>query len=717
MRRCIAILVLAIPLAARADLRSAMRELPEWYRGSDTRDNDLAHLAMNTAIAETLANHSPDEVMRAVAKAAAIPERAAWPLAEAALIEAKVEDDGGDAAPELPLLQDALRLAPASPAVVAAYGAFVSTHPQLGGDFETAALPAMRVLTADEALSAAQSLQNPDAAALLADALTRAPSHRALLQALTDLYSPVVRAALLDPHWSASAAANRIAADAELGRAAEIVAVADAVPEALDATVDQQSVRVDAALAAVLIGKPERARQLIAAYKHVDGSEETMDAVVNELLAPGGDPFDALELQIARSFGMRTSGIRGAALIELACRGNYDAFAETVRARAAEPLADDVAEAAARHLPKALADRVRALLPPRREAQAAREASGAIARLLREPRIALAIEHPMPDSADARGVDAIDCGQAQQVAEALHLPPGLWPIRLERRGSEVAGIAVSQSLDAIGEVGRGAYWVLYSPDGETWETLYTGLRENLPYVVLPASRLPLFGERGLNVEVQVRELDLSSITFPPVALRTKREQDNLYIELPWDALRRDSDGDGITDLMEERLATDPHDADSDGDGIPDGSDGLPQVALTAAPSAAAEVYAQLLRQIHLGANALIVGLPQNESERQACVVRASRIGAPAMFLIADDRAPLAPIDINRRVVVLTPAEHDLYDAKFGPTFFGRVDWMLISHDGTRAVISLDESWTGNVYELTRQPDGTWSVRVIGGYIT
>lgn len=46
-------------------------------------------------------------------------------------------------------------------------------------------------------------------------------------------------------------------------------------------------------------------------------------------------------------------------------------------------------------------------------------------------------------------------------------------------------------------------------------------------------------------------------------------------------LDRDSDGDGLTDLMEARLGTDPHHPDTDGDGIPDGKDRNPLASAVA----------------------------------------------------------------------------------------------------------------------------------------
>ncbi len=49
--------------------------------------------------------------------------------------------------------------------------------------------------------------------------------------------------------------------------------------------------------------------------------------------------------------------------------------------------------------------------------------------------------------------------------------------------------------------------------------------------------------------------------------------------LPDDAsIRKDTDGDGLTDLVELRLGTDPNRRDTDGDGVPDALDPCPNAA-------------------------------------------------------------------------------------------------------------------------------------------
>lgn len=48
-------------------------------------------------------------------------------------------------------------------------------------------------------------------------------------------------------------------------------------------------------------------------------------------------------------------------------------------------------------------------------------------------------------------------------------------------------------------------------------------------------------------------------------------------------VERDSDGDGLTDIEEQRLGTDPLNPDTDGDGIPDGADPCPRYSAKGAP--------------------------------------------------------------------------------------------------------------------------------------
>lgn len=66
-------------------------------------------------------------------------------------------------------------------------------------------------------------------------------------------------------------------------------------------------------------------------------------------------------------------------------------------------------------------------------------------------------------------------------------------------------------------------------------------------------------------------------------------------------VEKDSDGDGWTDIEEQRLGTDPHNQDSDGDGIPDGADACP---LYSAKATHANDESQILEKVFFAEYAL-----------------------------------------------------------------------------------------------------------------
>ena len=50
-----------------------------------------------------------------------------------------------------------------------------------------------------------------------------------------------------------------------------------------------------------------------------------------------------------------------------------------------------------------------------------------------------------------------------------------------------------------------------------------------PYIVRRNSKLPLWGDDALHLEVAIDEVDLDSISFPPLGLDSTRQSDGLYL--------------------------------------------------------------------------------------------------------------------------------------------------------------------------------------------
>lgn len=117
-------------------------------------------------------------------------------------------------------------------------------------------------------------------------------------------------------------------------------------------------------------------------------------------------------------------------------------------------------------------------------------------------------------------------------------------------------------------------------DGELEEVLPTGLRhlavgvrdDRYASQSLPPEDLALsFADGALLIHHQ--EPIIEKRTLYSSGLRSHSAD----TRLTFDELRRDSDGDGLTDITEGMLFTDPALADTDGDGLSDGEDPAPRV--------------------------------------------------------------------------------------------------------------------------------------------
>lgn len=478
--------------------------------------------------------------------------------------------------------------------------------------------------------------------------------------------------------------------------------------------------RLDLAAAALLAGRSDDAAAWFAAVPPAaDGDEEDdLRAPLAHVLAvegaggaPEADPFgllaDRLVGHVDVDLWQRDTALR--LLVRLAEGERFDAVAGYLASRLARTLRS--AEAEKSPFPPAMAEALALRRSAIGELAAALPGSAAAMPSRGEPPVS---DTPRRPAFVARPLDAL--AETLPVhppppAEDVELPAGFAPVRSERDGDRVVVLALSQALDPVGELSRGGYWVLRRRDKEGWQTLYTGLRVYAPYEAVDTSRLPLAGPHGVRIEVRWAELDTERITFPPISLAIERRDEPLYLDVPWADLERDSDGDGVTDLVEERLLTDPRRADSDGDGVDDGRDPLPGVAYRADGGERAEAFAAFLASISgADARAILPNCPDGSGS--TCFGRPSFGGQRAHFVVGDPAAwaGLAPAE---RTVVMSEAEHRAAEARFGPIFATEVLLFQLDHSGERAIFVWTKRWTGGSGMVVRGPDGTWEAS--GGY--
>ena len=328
------------------------------------------------------------------------------------------------------------------------------------------------------------------------------------------------------------------------------------------------------------------------------------------------------------------------------------------------------------------------------------------------PRLTLFTEHAMPSQWQWKGERTDDWPDTKAYPNLDATIVALSPV-----ADRMFAVAVAHDLDPRGEVSLGGYWLHLSSDrGRTWTgPYYLGFAHQFPYVVPSVSRLPPFNGDRLQLEVERREVDESSITFPPVALRAKSVGKHRYLSIDLAALRRDSDGDGLTDPAEEKLLLDPRSADTEGDGVNDADDPLP---LQPRARDGTDRVTQLMTQL---VSVLFGGPPHVQQSAAAGGESSSMTGQPDPFgarptlFVEADECPFGH-NMPVRAICLAPQAFDRYRAKFGVTYPMEMAEIAFDPNKERALIRYSFRWRGGTL-LATWKNGAWELKLLTSWIT
>ncbi|MGH9317008.1 MAG: hypothetical protein ACRD1P_07875 [Thermoanaerobaculia bacterium] len=308
----------------------------------------------------------------------------------------------------------------------------------------------------------------------------------------------------------------------------------------------------------------------------------------------------------------------------------------------------------------------------------------ATARLIAAPLLAGYTEKALPN-----GVSPVDLSQDESYRRLTTLqvetrfPAGLRLRRVDRHGDEIVALAAQED-----GLGASSCWFLRSRDGgATWSRpLYTGLRDQMPYSVRPFSELPMIQGERLEIEVDAWEDDPEGA---PTIMggRAKKRRSGIYLEIPLALLAQDSDGDGLTDLLEEAFLTDPTNSDTDGDAIGDAEDSMPQVAFDPRGTEMSRVIGAVVEKL-VGWSARPAARSRRPGQQTVDTPPVPDVALRRVFLFVGARSLFAGLRPSARILVLTAEEAKLLGEKLGdlPPCHG-IHMLLMSKDGTRAFVS------------------------------
>ena len=289
-------------------------------------------------------------------------------------------------------------------------------------------------------------------------------------------------------------------------------------------------------------------------------------------------------------------------------------------------------------------------------------------------------------------------------------------LKQEKKGNKEAFIYQSAEFENM-FFGENGIWVAYSGDnGETWSYYYTGIVQKQPLFVKWYSSCPLINEKGdLQIEACLLRQG-SNFIHPGPGPSYQLVKDGLLLTLDLETLRKDSDGDGLTDIVEAKFRADPTKADTDGDGIPDNLDLNPRFASNRTDKSA--IFEAILDDDVL--------INSWSSEEEGTILPIDKttethyvVDTTKTVMIVTDEPGLQNIQPkSRRVIILTKEEYenephyfqnDLNDMNFSPFFKvdGKKDTYFLRYNFN--------TW-GAEYWMTKTDKG-WKIVMISQWIS
>lgn len=253
------------------------------------------------------------------------------------------------------------------------------------------------------------------------------------------------------------------------------------------------------------------------------------------------------------------------------------------------------------------------------------------------------------------------------------------------------------------------YWVGISNDkGKSWLRYYTGIGDCRPYYIKYKSMVPLI-KNDSTIEVEVAEVkQISQEILPSSPAKYGLTKDNLLLQININRLKIDSDNDGLTDIEEDKILTNPFSNDTDKDGVVDALDKNPRYKNQ--NNKYATLYAYMINSInYVSMDSNIISF--NEPE----ITIKSNIPFPNQtYIIVSDDAHIQHVcKTSYSLIILNTLEWNLYDNKHLSTPRQLYVSSLKRKKGThnQYTVTIDKHGYGVTFQVTEKK-GYWIVRVI-----
>lgn len=285
-------------------------------------------------------------------------------------------------------------------------------------------------------------------------------------------------------------------------------------------------------------------------------------------------------------------------------------------------------------------------------------------------------------------------------------------LKHEKNGRIEAFIYTSYEYENF-DFGESGIWVAFSEnDGLNWEYFYTGIAQRQPLYVKWYSKVPLIkSDSELQIEAALLR-QLTPVIHPGPGPTYELVKDGILLTLDLNTLRRDSDSDGLTDIVEAKFYTDPANKDTNGNGIPDNLDLNPRFSVPRTDRTV--IYESVLNmEIEMddtvGVFISSLTIPQ---------VTFATDTTETNLIVTDipDIHSIQPSSI--RVIILTEQEYKeqkgLFKSELNPIWFSPL--FIVDNEVDTYIFSKSIGTWGGEY-LVRKTEGGWIIKMISMWIS
>jgi len=250
------------------------------------------------------------------------------------------------------------------------------------------------------------------------------------------------------------------------------------------------------------------------------------------------------------------------------------------------------------------------------------------------------------------------------------------------------------------------YWIALSNDnGKNWEQYYTGLTVNKNYYFKSNSKIPLW-KNSNTIQVEVAKVKtISERILPGKSEEFGVVRDSLAIQFDLSKITLDSDNDGFTNIVEEKMLLNSNNPDTDGDGIIDSKDKNPR--FKSKKTAKSILYEALMDKYVFENNSdYLIDLSKLPKKRNYSSKSTNSI---SIFVTDDNDIKGLELD-NETLVVMSSKEYKVHKQNY-PFSFGIKDiskMFLCNNEKDIYMVSESRCMSGNTFIIKKNVKG-WIV--------